>query len=239
MLSTPQNSGFEAAKTVADGLSLTHERIVRAANQYGRDAVDIRLIAVSKGHSNETLRTAVQLGQTEFGESYVQEALPKIDALREHRLTWHFIGQVQANKTRQIAAHFDWVHAIDRARIARRLHEHRPLQSSELNVCIEISLGDEVAKGGVAPDKVLPLAREIIQMNRLKLRGLMCIPPASPDFSQQLKDFQAVAQCQTELQRAGIHVDTLSMGMSADLEAAIAAGATTVRVGTAIFGERS
>ncbi len=238
MLSTPQNSGFEAAEKVAHGLSLTRERIVRAANQYGRDAVDIRLIAVSKGHSNEILRTAVQLGQTEFGESYVQEALPKIDALREHRLIWHFIGQMQANKTRQIATHFDWVHAIDRARIARRLHEHRPAQLDPLNVCIEISLAREAAKGGVAPDEVLPLAREISQMNRLRLRGLMCIPPPSLEFSEQLQHFQAVAQCRTELERAGIHLDTLSMGMSADLEAAIAAGATTLRVGTAIFGER-
>lgn len=223
---------------MADGLSLTHERIVRAANQYGRDAVDIRLIAVSKGRSSETLRTAVQLGQTEFGESYVQEALPKLDALRDHPLTWHFIGQVQANKTRQIAMHFDWVHAIDRVRIAQRLQEHRPHDASALNVCIEVRLGDEVAKGGVAPREVLPLAQEIVQLNRLKLRGLMCVPPSSPDFSQQLQHFRAVAQCQAELLRAGIHVDTLSMGMSADLEAAIAAGATTVRIGTAIFGER-
>lgn len=179
-------------------------------------------------------------GQRDFGESYLQEALPKLDALSDLPLTWHFIGQIQGNKTAQIAARFDWVHTVDRERIARRLNEQRPHYAPPLNVCIQVQLVEEAGKGGVAPGSVLALARSIGEMPRLRLRGLMCIPPLSEQFDEQLATFSRLRALAQEVQAAaGLSLDTLSMGMSDDLEAAIAAGATIVRIGTALFGPRS
>lgn len=179
------------------------------------------------------------MGQRDFGENYLQEALAKIDALSDLDLVWHFTGQLQANKTRPVAEHFAWVHTLDRERIAVRLNDQRPHYAPALNVCIQVRLAEEPGKGGVAPSELLPLARRIRELPQLALRGLMCIPPPSQDFDTQRARFEELARYQRELIAAGFPLDTLSMGMSDDLEAAIAAGATWVRIGTAIFGARA
>jgi PLP dependent protein len=207
--------------------------------RYGRNADSVRLVAVSKAQPAAAIRIAHQCGQRDFGENYVQEALPKLAALADLELRWHFIGQMQANKTRAVAEQFQWVHTLDRERIAIRLNEQRPAHAPPLNVCIQVSLGDEPGKGGINRDELLPLATRIAQLPRLKLRGLMSIPPPSESFDEQRAWFAMLASCQRELVERGFALDTLSMGMSADLEPAIAEGATCVRVGTAIFGERS
>ena len=196
------------------------------------------LVAISKMQPREALEILAEAGQRDFGENYLQEALPKVQGLSSRNLTWHFTGQLQANKTRSIAEHFQWVHTLDRERIAVRLNEQRPHYAPPLNICIQVRLEDEPGKGGVSPDEVLPLAQRIAELPRLVLRGLMCIPPPRESFDEQRALFERLAQCRRELERAGLNLDTLSMGMSADLEAAIAAGATWVRIGTAIFGER-
>jgi PLP dependent protein len=219
-------------------LQETRTRIASAALRYGRAADSVGLLAISKTHSVESIRTLAGSGQRDFGENYLQEALPKLTALADLQLTWHYVGQLQANKTRPIAEHFHWVHTLDRERIAVRLHEQRPHYAAPLNICIQVRLADEPGKAGIACDEVAPLARRIGELPRLKLRGLMCIPPALEDFDEQRRMFAKLADCQRELIGEGFDLDTLSMGMSADLEAAIAAGATWVRIGTAIFGER-
>jgi PLP dependent protein len=199
----------------------------------------VGLVAVSKTQPPRKVEIAAEAGQRDFGENYLQEALPKIEQLAAKRLTWHFIGQLQANKTRAVAESFQWVHTLDRERIAVRLNDQRPHYAAPLNICIQVRLEDEPGKGGVAPDEALALARRIVELPRLALRGLMCIPPPRDSFEEQLALFQQLADCQRKLQAEGLALDTLSMGMSGDLEAAIAAGATWVRIGTAIFGERS
>jgi pyridoxal phosphate enzyme (YggS family) len=178
------------------------------------------------------------LGQTDFAENYLQEALPKLAALADLSLTWHFIGQLQANKTRAVAEHFHWVHTLDRERIAVRLNEQRSVHAPPLNVCIQVSLEDEPGKGGISKTDLAALARRVLELPRLQLRGLMCIPPPREGFEAQRQLFAELADCARELREQGIALDTLSMGMSGDLEAAVAAGATCVRIGTAIFGER-
>jgi pyridoxal phosphate enzyme (YggS family) len=177
-------------------------------------------------------------GQRDFGENYLQEALPKIAALQGLPITWHFTGQIQANKTRSIATYFDWVHTVDRERSALRLDEQRPQQAPPLNVCIQVQLEDEPGKGGVQPTALLPLARRISELPRLRLRGLMCIPPHQEAYADQLALFRRLSDLMNEMNSQGLTLDTLSMGMSMDLDAAIAAGATWVRIGTAIFGAR-
>jgi len=206
--------------------------------RYGHAADSVRLIAVSKSHSAAAIRTAAALGQRDFGENYVQEALPKLAELTDLPLTWHYIGQLQANKTRDVAAHFHWVHTLDRERIAVRLSEQRGAHAPPLNVCIQVSLVDEPGKGGISKTELAPLARRVRELPRLQLRGLMCIPPPREGFEAQRQLFAELADCARQLGEQGIQLDTLSMGMSDDLEAAVAAGATCVRVGTAIFGER-
>ena len=206
--------------------------------QYGRNPESVRLVAVSKAQPAASIRLAHQCGQRDFGENYVQESGPKLAALADLDLIWHFIGQLQANKTRAVAEQFQWAHTLDRERIAIRLNEQRPAHAPPLNVCIQLSLGAEAGKGGINRDELLPLATRIAQLPRLKLRGLMCIPPPRESFDEQRASFAALASSQHELIERGFALDTLSMGMSADLEAAIAEGATCVRVGTAIFGER-
>jgi len=220
-------------------LDETRTRIASVASRYGRDPGSVGLVAVSKGQPAERMRALAECGQRDFGENYVQEALPKLSALADLGLTWHFIGQLQANKTRVVAEHFHWVHTLDRERIALRLNEQRPHYAPALNICIQVRLADEPGKGGVAPDEAATLALCISEQPRLRLRGLMCIPPPRESFEEQRESFALLAHCFHALNAKGFALDALSMGMSADLEAAVAAGATWVRIGTAIFGERS
>ena len=213
-------------------------RVDRAALEFGRDPKDISLVAVSKQHPAQAIRTLAQAGHRHFGESYLQEALSKLEALEELPLTWHYIGQIQSNKTRAIAEHFAWVHTIDRLRIAERLHEQRPHYAPVLNVCIQVKLADEPGKAGVSLRELPALAASVSELSKLRLRGLMCSPPPSNTMQEQRAYFATLARALAELKAGGLELDTLSMGMSDDLEAAVAEGATMVRVGTAIFGER-
>jgi pyridoxal phosphate enzyme (YggS family) len=206
--------------------------------RYGREADSVRLIAVSKTQPAAAIRAVAALGQTDFAENYLQEALPKLAELADLPLTWHFIGQLQGNKTRAVAEHFHWVHTLDRERIAVRLNEQRSVHALPLNVCIQVSLEDEPGKGGISKTDLAALARRVTELPRLRLRGLMCIPPPREGFEAQRQLFAELADCARELREQGMPLDTLSMGMSGDLEAAVAAGATCVRIGTAIFGER-
>ncbi|MGH8178510.1 MAG: YggS family pyridoxal phosphate-dependent enzyme [Steroidobacter sp.] len=227
-----------AARNLWDRFEQTRTRIASAALRYGRSADSVGLVAVSKTQPAERIRTLADCGQRDFGENYLQEALQKIATLADPELTWHFIGQIQTNKTRPIAENFHWVHTLDRERIAVRLHEQRPHYSPPLNICIQVRLADEPGKGGVAPAELSSLAHRIRELPRLHLRGLMCIPPPRESFEEQQAVFAQLAGHQQALIGEGFALDTLSMGMSMDLEAAIAAGATWVRIGTAIFGER-
>lgn len=231
-------AGGAAASNVRNRLAETRNRIASAAMRYGREVDSVRLIAVSKGQPAEAIRALAALGQTDFAENYLQEALPKLAALADLPLTWHFIGQLQANKTRTVAEHFHWVHTLDRERIAVRLNEQRSVHAPPLNVCIQVSLENEPGKGGISKTDLAALARKVVELPRLRLRGLMCIPPPREGFEARRQLFAELADCARELREQGMPLDTLSMGMSGDLEAAVAAGATCVRIGTAIFGER-
>jgi pyridoxal phosphate enzyme (YggS family) len=223
-------------------LSAVHERIAAACKQAGRPPDSVQLVAVSKTFPATAIAAAAAHGQRHFGENYLQEALAKMDALSSPpsplSLVWHFIGPIQSNKTRAIAERFDWVHTVEREKIATRLSEQRPAERDPLNVCIEVNVSGETTKSGVPPAEVPALARAIIVLPRLRLRGLMAIPQPSADISMQRRQFATLRGLQEELAGAGIALDTLSMGMSADLEAAVVEGATMVRIGTAIFGER-
>jgi PLP dependent protein len=210
------------------------ERVARASARAER-VKNVTIVAVSKQKSSADIAEAFRAGQRDFGESYAQEAASKIEALRGLEITWHFIGALQANKTRLVAENFHWVHTIDRAKIAVRLNEQRPHFAPPLNVLIQVNQAREPQKRGVAEDEILPLAREIASLPRLRLRGLMTIPPASGDPGRW---FRELAGSLERLRAAGLDVDTLSMGMSGDFEEAIAAGSTCVRIGTAIFGAR-
>ena len=202
------------------------------------DSRDISIVAVSKTKPPEAVRAAFAAGLRDFGESYVQEALPKIAALADLGASWHFIGNLQANKARDVAAAFSWVHGIDRARIANALAKGRPDGAPDLNVCIQVNISGEATKGGVAPAEALALAREVAAIPRLRVRGLMGMASPAGDAAEQRAQFRLLARTFEEIRAAGIALDTLSMGMSDDFEAAIAEGATMVRIGTAIFGER-
>jgi pyridoxal phosphate enzyme (YggS family) len=216
----------------------TRNRIAAAAANSGRDPHEVHLLAISKGQPADKLRAIAAAGQRDFGENYLQEALRKIEELKDLNLTWHFTGQIQGNKTRPIAEHFAWAHTVDRERIATRLNDQRPPYAPPLNVCIQVLLEEEPTKGGVQPREVLALARHIRALPRLRLRGLMCIPPHRDSFDEQAAFFSRLATLLGELNEQGFSLDTLSMGMSDDLEAAVACGATWVRIGTAIFGAR-
>jgi len=220
------------------GLMRVRNQLVAACRACGRAPTSVTLLAVSKQQSIPAVRAVAAAGQRDFGESYAQEALDKMAALHDLQLCWHFIGQLQSNKTRQIAEHFQWVHTLDRDKIAARLHEQRPDEAAPLQVCIQVKLAEEAGKGGVWPDEVAALAAHIQKLPRLTLRGLMCIPPPVNDPAAQLAQFQRLAELQQQLNAGGLKLDTLSMGMSGDFPAAIAAGATIVRIGTAVFGER-
>lgn len=225
--------------TIAGNLQAVRERIARAAQAAGRPASAIALIAVSKTFAAEKIVAAHAHGQRAFGENYVQEAVEKITRLAHLPLEWHFIGPIQSNKTRAIAEHFHWVHSIEREKIAVRLNDARPATLPPLDVCIQINVSGEHSKSGVPPGAELALARTIGALPRLRLRGLMTIPEPTPDAALQPRRFALLRETKDRLAAAGIALDTLSMGMSDDLEAAIAEGATMVRVGTAIFGRRT
>jgi len=225
--------------TIGANLQAVKSRIARAAQACGRAAADVGLVAVSKTFGAEAIAAAHAHGQRAFGENHVQEAVAKIAALGGKQIEWHFIGPIQSNKTRLIAEHFDWVHSVDRLKIAERLSAARPPALAPLQVCIQVNIGGEATKSGVAPAAALALARAVAALPRLRLRGLMAIPPASDDGAQQRRQFAQLRALRDKIATAGISLDTLSMGMSADLEAAVAEGATLVRVGTAIFGART
>lgn len=234
MLSTPQNSP-------AGDIALRHRevrrRIEAAASIAGRDVRSITLLAVTKGQDVARIRAAIALGLTDLGENYLDEALPKIQALGD-AARWHFIGRLQANKTRQVAANFCWVHSVDRQRTAERLSAQRSSHLPALNVCVQVSIADDPAKGGAAPADAVELLRAVSHLPGLRARGLMCMLPFQ---SSQAVQHQAFAALRTLLEsgvRAGLALDTLSMGMSDDLDAAIIEGATVVRIGTALFGRR-
>ena len=224
--------------TIASALQAVRSRIALAATAAGRPVASIQLLAVSKTFPASAVRQAYTAGQRAFGESYVQEAVGKVEVLNDLPLRWHFIGPIQSNKTRPIAENFAWVHSLDRARIADRLSAGRPSNLPDLQVCLQVNVSGESSKSGVAPEDLPALARHVRTLPRLKLRGLMAIPEPTDDPVKQRLAFVHLRQILEQLNAAGFHLDTLSMGMSDDFEAAIAEGATIVRVGSAIFGER-
>lgn len=214
------------------------ERVSVALRDVGRDAEHVMIVAVSKQQPAERIAAAYRAGQSHFGESYVQEALPKIEQLRDLAIEWHYIGPIQANKTRAIAERFQWVHSVDRPKIAQRLSAQRPFHAPPLNVLIQVNLEGEMQKAGAAPGAVLDLAKLITKLAGLRLRGVMGIPPAHSTAAQSAGFFRELRGLQQELAAAGLPADVLSMGMSGDFETAIANGSTCIRIGTAIFGPR-
>jgi pyridoxal phosphate enzyme (YggS family) len=230
MLIGPQNSTLH--------VNHVRSRIRSAAIAAGRDPESVTLVAVTKAKTAESVRLAATAGVTDFGENYLQEALAKMDQLGDLHLKWHFIGGIQSNKTRAIAERFDWVQSVDRVSIARRLSEQRPFHAAPLNVCIQVALVPESTKGGVSPDALAGLAESVAALPKLKLRGLMCVPPPQADAAAERAVFARLRAALEDLNAGGLKLDTLSMGMSADFESAIAEGATLVRIGTALFGAR-
>jgi hypothetical protein len=223
---------------IAENLHRVQTRIAQACAQAGRAEDAVRLLAVSKTFGADAVAQAHAAGQTAFGENYIQEAVDKIQALRHLPLEWHCIGPIQSNKTRLVAEHFDWVHTIDRLKIAQRLSEQRPAHMAPLQVCVQVNVDGGASKSGVAVSDALALAQAVAELPRLQLRGLMCIPEPAPDFVAACSVFARARASFDEMKQAGMPLDTLSMGMSGDLEAAIASGSTMVRVGSAIFGHR-
>jgi pyridoxal phosphate enzyme (YggS family) len=230
MLIGPQN--------LAVHVNHVRSRIRRAATAAGRDPASVTLVAVSKSKPAESVRAVATEGVTDFGESYVQEAIPKLDELAALPLHWHFIGGLQSNKTRAVAERFQWVHSVDRISVARRLSEQRPFHAPPLNLCIQVALVPEPTKRGVEPENLAELAARTADLPRVRLRGLMCVPPPQPDVSAERAMFSQLRKLLEGLNADGHALDALSMGMSADFESAIAEGATHVRIGTALFGSR-
>jgi len=228
--------------SISDNLQAVQQRIAAAARAVQRDPAEVALLAVSKTFGAQEVIDAAEARQRAFGENYLQEALDKMVAVQAARpdllLEWHFIGPIQSNKTRQIAEHFDWVHSVDREKIAQRLSEQRPPHLPPLNVCLQINISGETSKSGATPQQAVELAQQVAALPHLKLRGLMAIPEPVDDLQAQRRPFRQLHNLLNELKTQGLMLDTLSMGMSADLDAAIAEGATIVRVGTAIFGKR-
>jgi PLP dependent protein len=237
MLSLPTS-----APNLQANLRTLHERITKAARAAGRDPSSVRLLAVSKAFPATVIAEAARAGQRAFGENYVQEALAKMEELvdsGDQPLEWHFIGPIQSNKTRAIAQAFDWVQSVDRLKIAERLAEQRPANLPPLNLLLQVNVSGEASKAGVAPDQLSQLAAAVAHLPRLRLRGLMTIPAPEADVARQRSAFARTNKLFRQLREDGLKVDVLSMGMSDDLEAAIAEGATMVRIGTAIFGARA
>lgn len=229
--------------TINEKLQAVNESIQAAAAAAGRAAQDVKLLAVSKTFPAADVLDAVACGQLAFGENYLQEALDKIDAVAKALpatpVEWHFIGPIQSNKTRPIAAAFDWVHTVDRLKIAQRLSEQRPPEQGPLNICLQVNISGEESKSGVHPDEVPDLARQVAALPHLRLRGLMAIPEAHTQYDRQRASFARLRALYERVRAEGMALDTLSMGMSGDLAAAVAEGATIVRIGSAIFGSRN
>ncbi len=217
-----------------DRLQQIRQAMTDLAITHNRQTSEIKLLAVSKMQAADQLRMAFNFGQVAFGENYLQEALDKQQKLSDLNIEWHFIGPIQSNKTRDISAHFSWVHSVDRLKVAKRLSTQRPAELPPLNICLQVNIDGEVSKSGVAPDDIMALANEIEALPMLKLRGLMAIPAPKVSFEEEFETFQRVRDIMVKVPT----MDTLSMGMSGDMAAAIAAGSTIVRVGTAIFGKR-
>ncbi|OWW20238.1 YggS family pyridoxal phosphate-dependent enzyme [Noviherbaspirillum denitrificans] len=228
---------------ISYNLQAVRERIAEGARAALRDPRNVHLLAVSKTFGADAVIEASDAGQRAFGENYLQESVDKMAAVRAARpdlsLEWHFIGPIQSNKTRPIAEHFDWVHSVDREKIAHRLSEQRPAHLPPLNICLQVNISGEDTKSGAAPEEVAALAKAVAALPNLKLRGLMAIPEPAEDTARQREPFRKLRELLEQLNKEGLGLDTLSMGMSADMDAAIAEGATIVRVGTAIFGQRT
>jgi len=220
-------------------LAAVRDRIGTAVAAAGRPPGCVTLIAVTKTQPAAVVASAREAGLNNFGENYLQEALPKIAAVPRDGIAWHYIGQLQSNKTRPVAEQFDWVHTVDRLKLAERLSGQRPHYGPPLNVCLQVKLAEEAGKGGVSPEELPRLAHAVAVLPRLVLRGLMCIPPESDDRRVQRGHFAALQNLYHSLRATGLCLDTLSMGMSADLESAIFEGATHIRIGTALFGSRN
>ncbi len=224
--------------TIASNLQAVRTAIAEVAKHAGRSADEVTLLAVSKTFSHDAIREAYLAGQTRFAENYVQEAVDKIAVLHDLPLAWHFIGPIQSNKTRTIAENFAWVHSVDRLKIAERLSEQRPTDLPELQICLQVNISGEESKSGITPDNVVELAIAIAKLPQIRLRGLMTIPAPSEDESMQRQPFTQLREMLEQLNNHDLNLDTLSMGMSHDFPAAISEGATMVRIGTAIFGNR-
>ncbi|PQA76993.1 YggS family pyridoxal phosphate-dependent enzyme [Rhodoferax sp. TS-BS-61-7] len=224
---------------IADNLHAVRTRIAQACTAAGRPVDAVQLLAVSKTFGPDAVQQAFDAGQRAFGENYIQEAVEKITALAALPIEWHCIGPIQSNKTRLVAAHFQWAHTVDRLKIAQRLSEQRPAHLPPLQVCVQVNVDGGPTKSGVVPAEALALARAVAQLPRLRLRGLMCIPEPAPDLVAACAVFTRARGLFDALNAAGLVLDTLSMGMSADVDAAVASGSTQVRVGSAIFGTRS
>ena len=224
---------------VTENFRKIQDLLTKAAAEAGRDADAVRLLAASKRRTIDTILEVAAAGQREFGENIVQEALGKIRDCGRDDLVWHFIGHLQANKTRAVAEHFDWVHTVDRLRIAERLSRQRPHYADDLNVCIQVNIDEEESKSGVTASELDELAAAVAELPKLKLRGLMCLPAIRHGFEQQREPFARMRELCSGLRGSGLDLDTLSMGMSDDFEAAIFEGATIVRIGTALFGPRN
>jgi len=231
-------TGF-SDQSIALRLAAVRERVAAAAVAAGRDPAEIRIVGVSKRQPLASVRAALAAGLEDFGENFLQEALEKMDGLGPSPARWHFIGALQSNKTAAVAERFDWVHSVDRAKLAERLSRQRPAALPPLNVCVQVQIGDEDSKAGAAPGEAGDLARRVAALPGLRLRGLMAIPPPETDPARQRAWCRQLAALHAQLRAGGLALDTLSMGMSDDLEAAVAEGANLVRIGTAIFGPRS
>ncbi len=223
---------------VTENLSVVRDLLRSAAVSAGRDPDTVSLVAVSKKHPLSAILEAADAGQRDFGENFVQEGVEKIENAGRDDLVWHFIGHLQSNKTRDAAQYFDWVHTIDRLKIARRLNDQLPAGRKPLNVCIQVNVDAEASKSGVAPGEALALARGVAELGNLRLRGFMCIPEPGADEAHQRASFRTMREILEAAREAGLDVDTLSMGMTDDYAAAIEEGATIVRIGTAVFGPR-
>jgi pyridoxal phosphate enzyme (YggS family) len=225
--------------TIAKNIAQLSARLQRLERQYERSALSVKLLAVSKRHPVESIIAANKAGIEDFGENYLQEALDKIQHLSSLRVNWHFIGPIQSNKTKAIAENFQWVHSIDRLKIAQRLSDQKEPSASKLNVCVQVNISHEANKSGVELGEVEALCDSVAALPNLQLRGLMAIPAAEPDLDSQRIAFRVLAQEYSRLKPRYLQFDTLSMGMSNDFEAAIAEGSTLIRIGTGIFGPRS
>ena len=224
---------------LVDNIANLLQRVRRSAGKSQYHNSDILVIAASKGHLAEDIRAAHACGLMHFGESYLQEAVQKMGVLGDLDVTWHFIGPIQSNKSGPIAQHFDWVHSVDRIKIARRLNEQRPQHLLPLQICLQVNISGEASKSGITIEELPGLASAILELPKLRLRGLMAIPAANTDADQQREAFGRMREALARLRTLAPDIDTLSMGMSADVENAIIEGATAIRVGTAIFGPRN